>query len=169
MNYCFDFLKSIFGSWFYSSGTSQDYPNKNLRQKMVSLLCPCCVISSIGMLHAATCGSCKKCNAQTPWYMNAYCDKCSIILNSCYQCGKVIKDGNAYLVDIEQIVKKRIDEEKRDMQQDIERDNGRLSECYMEMIEIFSSELIKARDAYFNKTADEMRYIIMEYQRKRYH
>ncbi len=84
-----------------------DCPNKASHPKLVTIICPLCVPKPVS--PDSKVGTCKKCKTTTYHPDMAYCPGCSTEVKSCSECGDEIKNGDQYLTQIEEKIKKSIE------------------------------------------------------------
>lgn len=144
---------------------SCDCPNKKIHPKLYCYFCPKCEIERFNKMRPTSQGTCKRCKYPTPFITQAYCASCSIELNSCYDCGLPIKDGNIYIQEIETIITKQIQEIKNYMIND--KINKNIQQ-HLKTMDMLNKQLQKTKELFTDKTSDQMRAIIMDCQRKRF-
>lgn len=142
-----------------------DCPKKHLHEKLFCYLCPKCEVERMGKQPPPPDGKCKQCKFPVPFSTQVYCASCSIQFKSCYECGIPIKEGNAYITDIEYVISKYIKEIKELMEKD---KKGKYHKHHTKTIEMFTHKLHKSKELFANKNPEQMCSILMELQRKRF-
>ncbi|XWV24521.1 putative ORFan [Tupanvirus deep ocean] len=142
-----------------------DCPKQAEHPFLVQLLCPVCDIGSYGMCRCCICGQCSRCQEMTAYSGQIYCSGCSYFMKACHECGEPIKDGNSYVIEIENLVKERVDRENELLKTD--RFKGYKS-YVEENINHFNQELQNAKHTYTNKTSNEMIKLLSDKMRSKY-
>lgn len=122
-------------------GVNCDCPKQIVHLTLKAPECPICQIRD-SILRFSSCGSCSNCHRETPYIGQKYCAGCALQLNSCYECGQEIKDGNSYLEEIEAVLDRRINKMKKMKvsDEDIQKGINRLNEIRIRMIQRLSNK-----------------------------
>ncbi|AYV84930.1 MAG: hypothetical protein Satyrvirus1_16 [Satyrvirus sp.] len=87
--------------------------NTKTRFEEIGFMCPVCFMKTCGIVgYLDLGGKCGKCNCCISLNSKKYCAPCSILLGSCHWCGDPIKNGNDYIVQMQNVLDDKINKGK---------------------------------------------------------
>lgn len=129
-----------------------DCPKMKEHPRPDNLLCPPCYTKSLSIFcRAASCGSCQQCGNWTSYCGMAYCPPCSHLLKACHECGQPLKEGDAYLEELEASLDKEIARSEKYMTRDPE-----MKDYYTEEITKLKKRKEKVVARFSGKSAEEI-------------